>query len=275
MTPPRCADLSRAAGEELAGTGIVATRWLCVESTVPWGHDAVETGFPPAVAEHLAALDAKVLAIRRPGRRVRLTVFAGTTVEGGSTLRRLELDELEELLALDPWASGEPVHDVLLLVCTHGRRDACCSRLGIPVYHALDALAGPELVWQCSHTGGHRFAANVVGLPAGVTLGRVEPGLAPEVVTLLRAGRVPLDAYRGRSAYAAPVQAAEVAVRRARGLDVLDDLRFAGPGELGPTFALADGSGVTTAVEELAGSDVVKSCGADPEPTTVYRVRLV
>lgn len=275
MTPVRCADLSRAAGEELAGTGLVARRWLCVESDRQWGRDAVETGFADDVAGWLTALDAKVLAIRRPGRRDHVTVFAAETRPDGAELRRLELDDLAVLPDLDPWSAGEPHPGLLTLVCTHGRRDACCSRLGIPVYHAFDRLAGPDLVWQCSHTGGHRFAPNVVVLPLGVTLGRVDPMLAPELVVTLADGRVPLATYRGRSLYEAPVQAAEVAVRRARGLERLTDLALVSDDPGAPTFALGDGSLVRTRVDVVEGAPIVKSCGGEPEPGPGYRVTLL
>jgi (2Fe-2S) ferredoxin len=273
MTLLRCADLSAAAGEEIAGSGVVARRWLCVESSQPWGHDAVETGFPAEVAEWLAALDAKVFAIRRPGRRERRTVLAAETREDGLALRRLELDDVGALPGADPWVDGEPVTGPVFLVCTHGRRDACCSRLGIPVFHALDDLAGPDLVWQCSHTGGHRFAPNVVVIPEGVTLGRIDPALAPEVVALLRDGRVPLASYRGRSLYDAPTQAAEVAVRRAHQLDHLDDLALVASAPGSATFAVAGGGEVQAEVEERT-VEVVKSCGAAAEATSAYTVRL-
>lgn len=274
MTPVRCADASRAAGEELPGTGIVAARWLCVESTRSWEHDAVASGFPGEVAAWLGQLDVKVFAIRRPGRRSGVTAFAAEVSEGGSVLRRLELGDVSELGGLDPWVDGEPVHDPLLLVCTHGRRDACCSRLGIPVFHALEAVAGPDLVWQCSHTGGHRFAANVVGLPLGVTLGRVEAHDAPEIVARLREGRVPLERYRGRSLYSPPEQAAEVAVRQRRGIDGIDDLRIVA--RVGPriSFETASGERIEATVAEVSGPEIPKSCGAEPEPTVAYAVDL-
>ncbi len=274
MSIVRCADASAAAGEELPGTGIVAERWLLVESRRPWDRDAVGSGFDEPVAAWLGSLDAKVLAIRRPGRREKLTVFAAETSEAGSVLRRLELDDVATLTGLDPWNEGERIHEPLFLVCTHGRRDACCSRLGIPVFHALEAIAGPDLVWQCSHTGGHRFAANVVALPDGVTLGRAEPHHAPEIVPLLRAGRIPLALYRGRSLYDPLGQAAEVAVRVARGIDAVDGLRVVQGDEAWIELETATGERIEAWVTEHPGPGVPRSCGADPEPTTAYRVRL-
>jgi hypothetical protein len=274
MSVVRCADASAAAGEQLPGTGIVAGRWLLVESRRPWDRDAVETGFDEHVAAWLASVDAKVLAIRRPGRREKLAVFAAQTSEAGSELRRLELDDVARLPGLDPWRDGERIRAPLFLVCTHGRRDACCSRLGIPVFHALEAIAGPDRVWQCSHTGGHRFAANVVALPDGITLGRVEPHHAPEVVALLQVGRIPLVLYRGRSLYDPPGQAAEVAVRVARGVDAVGGVRVVRVDDSRVALETASGERVEAWVTEQPGPEVPRSCGADPEPTTTYRVEL-
>jgi hypothetical protein len=271
----RCADASAGAGEALAGTGMVADRWLLVESRLPWEREAVTSGFPGPLAGWLTALDAKVLAIRRPGRRGRTTVFAAETSETGSALRRLELDDVATLQERDPWVEGEPIAAPLFLVCTHGRRDACCSRLGIPVFHALEAIAGPDLVWQCSHTGGHRFAANVVALPEGLTFGRVEPHLAPDVVSLVGDRRIPLAHYRGRSLYDPVEQAAEVAVRTTHGIDAVDGLRLAKRDGTRVVFESQAGRRFETQVTENAGPAVPKSCGAEVEPTVAFAVTQV
>ena len=70
------------------------------------------------------------------------------------------------------------------LVCAHGRRDACCARLGLPLFDALNAQLLPTHLWQSSHLGGHRFAPNVVVLPVGIQLGRIPLERAAEVVGL-------------------------------------------------------------------------------------------
>ena len=274
MDGVRCADASLDAGEELGGTGIVATRWLCVESREAWGHDAVETGFPKTVSAWLGTVDAKVLAIRRPGHSGPLAVLAAETTESGSSLRKLELDDVDDLPGRDPWSEGERLSGPMLLVCTHGRRDACCSRLGIPVFHALEAVAGHDRVWQCSHTGGHRFAANVIGLSHGIMLGRVEAREAAEVVGLLVDGRLLLTRYRGRSCYDAPVQAAEVAIRHAHAIDRLDGLRVIEVAADRVVFETAAGARLEAFVEETPGPVLAKSCGAEPEPVAAFRVVL-
>ncbi|NJL93766.1 MAG: hypothetical protein HC915_08545 [Anaerolineae bacterium] len=42
-----------------------------------------------------------------------------------------------------------------ILVCTHGKRDACCAEHGTPVFRALQEAAPPEVdVYEVSHLGG-------------------------------------------------------------------------------------------------------------------------
>ncbi|MGC1207984.1 MAG: sucrase ferredoxin, partial [Ornithinimicrobium sp.] len=111
----------------------------------------------------------------------------------------------------DETATAEPE---LLLVCTHGRHDVCCAVRGRPVAAAL-AAEWPEATWECSHTGGDRFAANVIALPDGACYGGLDPDTA---VSVLRRhlGGAPDTAYlRGRTGYPPAAQAALAAVHSA------------------------------------------------------------
>jgi hypothetical protein len=54
-----------------------------------------------------------------------------------------------------------------VLVCTHGRRDACCGTLGTRLSVSLPGLGAGVHVWRTSHTGGHRFAPTALLLPEG------------------------------------------------------------------------------------------------------------
>ena len=103
----------------------------------------------------------------------------------------------------DPPGIGEPGPPALHLVCTNGRHDPCCADLGRPVVRALVAARAPD-VWECSHIGGDRFAANLVCLPDGVYYGRVDPDGAPGLVADHRAG---LDRPR-------PLPGPELPIRR-------------------------------------------------------------
>jgi hypothetical protein len=160
---------------------------------------------------------ARVLFVRRVPRRAssRIAVFLATSTRERCELRGLEVERYDELAGVDFATAGEPVGHPLFLVCTHGKHDRCCARLGRPVYEALREQVEDGWVWQSSHVGGDRFAGNVVALPDGVYYGRVEPAETWPVVEAALARRVHLPCYRGRSCYGFAAQAAELAVREA------------------------------------------------------------
>jgi hypothetical protein len=62
--------------------------------------------------------------------------------------------------------------------------------------------------WECSHLGGHRFAATMMLLPTGDMFGWVDPESALEVMRRFDVGQVMLSHYRGRAGQSFPVQAA-------------------------------------------------------------------
>jgi hypothetical protein len=139
------------------------------------------------------------------------------------------------------------------LVCTNGARDPCCARLGSSVAAAIER-ARPGRAYECSHLGGHRFAANVLVLPDGLCFGRLDVRSALALVEDLDAGRLPLEHVRGRSSYSPEQQAAEILVRRKLGLSGLDDIRLhnqacgSEPQSPTATFELADGRLVTASL---------------------------
>ncbi len=109
-------------------------------------------------------------------------------------------------------------------------------------------------------------------LPAGIQLGRVAPDDAQRVAALLQSGRIPLDLYRGRTLYAPHVQAAEIEIRRRHGLDSIGALILRSDDGENVTFS-GPGGDTTVAVQAHPGPVLALSCGAEPEPTTVYSVR--
>lgn len=236
--PPWCSVAARERGDDLVGTAPRAERWLLVEQPGPWGRDALrESRLDPAAAEQVACLagevGARVALVRRPGRspdaerRWALVDCRRQTWQRGRWAHEEALVAgLEQAVA----ASGGAAHPCpeLWLVCTHGRHDRCCAVRGRPVAAALAALRPPEddgpSVWECSHVGGDRFAGNVVHLPTGTYYGWVEPADAGRLLAAHAAGRVDVERWRGRSTLAPAEQAAQQHLRRALGLDRLDDL---------------------------------------------------
>ena len=280
MSGGRCSELSRTAGESLAATATFAERWLLVEVPGSWPRDVSVPGVLPeqvqqAVSAWLTSTPcSRLLFIRRPGKTsggpVAFAVHAG---ESETEVRRIGLEALEDLASVDFTTDGD-VRDLhLALVCGHGSRDACCSLRGTAVFGALAGRLGDEELWISSHHGGHRFAANVLVLPAGLHFGRVDPDEAPLVVARAFAGRIELGRYRGRTCYETAVQAAERAVRDALDLQGVADLRVEGVEGATVRFRSWDGTGCTAVVEEVAGPRVPASCGADPEVQRAFRAR--
>ncbi|MFI6045151.1 sucrase ferredoxin [Nocardia sp. NPDC051321] len=211
----------------LPGTATQVTGWLCVEHPGAWGRDVIgdEVLGPeltPELAARTAAAHVRPTLIRRPGRNefngTRTVLLASSRPEG-SWCERFEITDLKQLLDIDLHlltgqapGIGVPVRDPLVLVCAHGKRDQCCALLGRPIAAEL-ATKYPGQVWECSHTGGHRFAPALVLLPSGLTYGRLDAATAEEMVEAARRGQVSLTGLRGRSCYPPLEQLAEVAVR--------------------------------------------------------------
>ena len=132
---------------------------------------------------------------------------------------------LESLARGDRPGWGGVRDDPLYLVCTNGRRDACCALYGRPLFGALSGDS-PH-VWECSHIGGHRFAGNLVCLPEALIYGRVTPDLGRQLVAAYADGRMDVRSLRGRAAWPAAAQAAEIQLRLHLGLDRITDVALA------------------------------------------------
>lgn len=230
--PDRCSDTARERADPMIGTAAPARRWLLVEHPGPWPVDALASpGIAPVrlrLQDATAEGSGRVLLVRRPGRR-----------RAGAPLVWLVLDHDAGCLATGTWqgpSSSENVSDAgllaaadvlagatpavppveaavapQLLVCAHGRHDVCCAVRGRPVAAAL-AGSWPGDVWECSHVGGDRFAANVVVVPDGVYYGGLDAVSAVEVVAGHLEGRIDPRYLRG---FTTEVPAAQAALAEA------------------------------------------------------------
>lgn len=268
----RCSTLSDVAGEPLAGTAATATAWLCLEQPGPWGRDALtESHLDPELGAELARRAAgtgvRILLIRRPGRHAddhvpaTRRLYLASTKPGGSWLEQADLASPEEALELDfealgagrSTAFGTPVHDPLLLICTNSKRDVCCALYGRPIATALR-------LWECTHTGGHRFAPTGVLLPTGHLYGRLDHRLAERVVT----EGILADRCRGRSCFTPRGQVAEVAVREKTG-EKRDVLTVVAETADSATVRHADGREWRVSLAERPVPPRPASCGKSPD----------
>jgi hypothetical protein len=208
--------------EPLKASAVRYRRFLLLEVPGPWGPSALEgTHLAAAPARQLASLaaaaDTHVLLIRRPGRQPsagqgsRAWALADTSpaaerVVWGSWRDPADLLGLD-LSAAIPDSAGPAGPQRLALVCTNGKRDQCCAVRGRPVAAAIAASTDWD-TWECSHLGGHRFAATIMLLPTGDMFGWLDPESAIEVTRRFAAGQLMLSHYRGRCGQPVPVQAA-------------------------------------------------------------------
>ena len=149
-----------------------------------------------------------MLLVRRPGRQdpqaERRWMVIGPDFETVSEPWTDGRNLLRACLAMtQPAELPETPQAPVILVCTHGVHDACCAIRGRPVAAAL-AERWPDLVWECSHVGGDRFAPNVVLLPDGFYYGNLDPESAVRIVGDYLAGTVATErpARRGQLAAA-------------------------------------------------------------------------
>jgi hypothetical protein len=239
-----CSVASIARGEPVEATASQVRRWLLVEVTGPWGRDAItqsELGphAPEVWRRAMKQRGIRIIAIRRDlhhrsdGEGVRLVyVEAPRPGESPATAHRVVVPALHDVVGAtaslvgghrlnDAW---RPDSDRYVLVCTNGRHDACCATYGRPLVRDLRDSPWAAQVWECSHIGGDRFAANLVVLPDSLYFGRMEPAEAEVLLDAHAAGQLSLEWFRGRSTLRFAEQAAEHALRTALDVRGIDDV---------------------------------------------------
>jgi hypothetical protein len=234
---PFCSDAARLRADDNAATATRIDVWILIELSQTWGRrPLLDAALPPPVQAALMRALAEIPRSRVVFIRRRLEVRSGCRVYVSRSspavwTLSMDLPSLDDVAALPfrALASEGDLHELpsappVVLICTHGQRDSCCGRRGFPLYDALRTNESLD-VWQCSHIGGDRFAANAVVLPWGLYYGPVEPREAAALAESVLRDEILVDAYRGRSSMARTAQAAETFVRRATGITARDALR--------------------------------------------------
>ena len=285
--------------EPLAAPTPAAAAAVIVEQPGPGGRNAVlDSRLPANVAEHLATAKGSgttVLLARHADRPERASdgsrhVWLAFTGPGSVRMRHGDRVTDEEIMSLnfsDLAANALPAVGVRtdqtpLFICTHSGRDRCCAIHGRALMgDVLNRYSQRSRVWECSHLGGHRFAPTALSLPTGTMFGRLDLDSTLDLLHATESGRLPLSHYRGRSAFPAPFQAAEIAVRTRDGVteaDALDVLWVredraipVAAGVALDTIASAlaevrhvDGRAWRVPVRHLALADRLESCGGAP-----------
>jgi hypothetical protein len=240
-----CSELSRDAAERTFGTASIGEVWLLVEYREAWGvHALEESTLSAEVKRHLNKFcklvpRARLLFIKQERlRHDSLSCFVVRCRERAPSIVKFNLSGYDELLNIDvaaicageSLAGGVRVDAPLYLVCTHGKRDKCCAKFGYALYKSLRAGgsgAQREQIWQSSHVGGDRFAANLICFPHGLFYAHVTEDAGRTILAEYeQGGRLVLAGYRGRTCYSYPVQAAEFFIRTETGIYAINELRY-------------------------------------------------
>jgi hypothetical protein len=241
--PDACSVLWGNAQASALGTAPAAMFWVALEQNGPWGAQAAtQSHLDPDLGTTLdrtcADAGGRFILIRHPGShsdplevRPRRVYLAGG-LAGRPWLVEADLDDPARLARLHLGTLGsadidairgtlpgfEPSPAPVLMICANSKRDMCCAVRGRPV--ALECSSRrPGRVWECSHTGGHRFAPTGVLLPHGQTFGRLSGTTAVAALDAATREEVPTQLMgaafdRGRSHLGAAGQAAESMVRQ-------------------------------------------------------------
>ncbi|MBI4228463.1 MAG: hypothetical protein HY693_01950 [Deltaproteobacteria bacterium] len=223
-----CSKLSLAAREEIFATAPRVDVWFLLEYRGAWTDKAfLDSKIPEDVKERInlnleTIPNSRLQLIKRhdnSGHTLKFYVAKSDELE--PKLYEIDLSKYEDLLELDLnrilandlYLRKEP----LFLVCTNGSYDKCCGKYGVSVY--LEAAKNETcfLIWQTTHLGGHRFAANVLCLPHGIYYGRVRESNVQSLLNEYQKQLINLENYRGCSSYSKDVQAAEYFLRKMTG----------------------------------------------------------
>jgi hypothetical protein len=283
-----CSDAARLRGDDNIATAARVDVWILVELPITWGREPIDDAVMPDAVR--AALRRVVRTIPRSRlvfirRRVeclgpaRIYVVRSAPVPGVAMRDLPSIEDVATLSFTDLLNATAPAQKPLVLVCTHGQHDSCCGRRGYPLYDALRQREDLD-VWQCSHIGGDRFAANAIVLPWGIYYGPVEPRDAGALADTIARDEIFLSGYRGRSSLSRPVQAAETFVRRTTNELRRDALSLTTretlvDGRMRITLRDAEGTQHEVTMEHYVASENVLATCVAKEPQTIRQFRLV
>ena len=294
--PPPCSDWAKSQHLDPIGSAGYYDGFLLVEQPLPWPADVSEMPELAEVAKVAYGARLRLQALAGAGRPDadgpvrRLICYRSTRPGWAGPMARAEriaepglLAEaahavVEEAAAASEAGVSSAAADVL--VCTHGRRDACCGARGMELLGTLvgaPTFGQPGVrLWRTSHTGGHRFAPTAITLPSASMWAWADAALLSQVVgTEGPLSRV-LPRYRGCASLGSPAQqAVEKAVLSEVGWPLLSSWR-----------RVTDvGDGLVRLETELHGTweAVVKEgrrvsqpdCRSDPELATKQSVEWV
>jgi hypothetical protein len=248
--PPPCTDWAKSQSLDPIGSAGYYDGFLLVEQPLPWPADVSEIPELGEVSKVANGARLRLQAVAQagasgPGGALRRVICYRSTRPGwaGPMARYERLAEpgllaeavhavVEEATVAPEAGAGGPAAAADVLVCTHGRRDACCGARGMELLGTLNGastFSRPGVrAWRTSHTGGHRFAPTAIALPSASLWAWADGALLSQVVDAEGLVGSVLSRYRGCASLGSPAQqAVDKAVLSEVGWPLLSSLRRA------------------------------------------------
>lgn len=206
-----CSHSSRQNNEQWLGTASPAQVWIALSHPKPWGATALASvDIGDLNRKHLTSLfslypDSRIQIVTQKSTSDIILFFA-VAFEHDQRLYRIPLENYDQILDLS-WSDiianklayqKYLTDDAIYLICTNAQHDPCCGERGQALF---DQYADNEQVWQCSHLGGDRFAANIVSLPTGNYYRRVDADALKKIIAAEQHQQVHIDNFAGRSCH--------------------------------------------------------------------------
>jgi len=291
-----CTQASVRSKEGLLGSAPANTDyWLLIESRAPFAPKVVKKSpladtLRPLTERLITSIPtARVQFIRRPETKKGngpLHAFVADSRGRTARLFARQFETYEELFDIE-WNHAQ--HDrgpngfsectvPIVLICTHGKRDACCALYGRSFLKGLSDN-NREYVWEASHIGGHRFAATCVTLPFGHYFGRLKPSDANLLVEATLQGRLyDTEHFRGSASLPQAAQIVEGKLREKHQTLDIEAVQYLGETQQGAhAFQIAgvDGPQEGTVTSIIRDDVRIKSCGGPPEPFSIHTVTWI
>jgi len=174
----RCAEWALAQEVDPCGTAGHHDIFIAVECAGPWPRDVNEIPDLCSAGELGARARVVVVTPRRDGASGRLvTIWRRSSEIGSESPAMVGIDHLlapdtnlaDELLGvIDGTSASITSRDPAprdIFICSHGRRDRCCGRMGVQLQQSTSDRWADVRVRRSSHLGGHRFAPTAVTMP--------------------------------------------------------------------------------------------------------------
>jgi hypothetical protein len=219
-----CFENSVQASEQLFGTVPHINFWILIEYKNSWEEKAfnncsIDTGVKTAIRDLAGKYPkSRIQLIKNEyGKKDYIKLYIAITTENQKEVYEFKINSYKDILDIhfenelsDKILKSNP----LILVCTHGSYDQCCGEKGLELFNYLNHYEKDFEVWQTTHLGGHRFAANILILPDGIYYGRVNKDNFEKIRNSYLNNKLEAGLLRGRCFYHPDVQAAEHYFRR-------------------------------------------------------------